>query len=234
MKVMKKKTLIIVGVVVALIVGFITYFVITDLNQEEKLKNELNEISNLVNTKDIDMEKVNKRLDTIVTTGEYAIVEKAVKEYLSDSFDNSIEMANLLNDERITKSLTIENYKEDGKDFKNTKVYLKETIIKLENCKNKYYEFLTEEKAMSYIDNENLDSYYIDFYKNEIMSDIEEVKNDKTIENSINDVISLLQNTEKVIDFLIENKDNWEVNEENIIFNSELLSNKYNELIENL
>ncbi len=231
---MKKKTLIIVGVVVALIVGFITYFVITDLNQEEKLKNELTEISNLVNTKDIDMEKVNKKLDTIVTTGDYAIVEKAVKDYLSDSFDNSIEMANLLNDERITKSLTIENYKEDGKDFKNTKVYLNETIIKLENCKNKYYEFLTEEKAMSYIDNENLDSYYIDFYKNEIMSDIEEVKNDKTIENSINDVISLLQNTEKVIDFLIENKDNWEVSEENIIFNSELLSNKYNELIENL
>lgn len=231
---MKKKTLIIVGVVVALIVGFITYFVITDLNQEEKLKNELTEISNLVNTKDIDMEKVNKRLDTIVTTGEYAIVEKAVKEYLSDSFDNSIEMANLLNDERITKSLTIENYKEDGKDFKNTKVYLNETITKLENCKNKYYEFLTEEKAMSYINNENLDSYYIDFYKNEIMSDIEETKNDKTIENSINDVISLLQNTEKVIDFLVENKDNWEVNEENIIFNSELLSNKYNELIDNL
>lgn len=232
---MKKKALIIIGVVVAIIVGIITYFVVTDLNQEEKLRTELTEISNLVAVyENIDMDKVNKKLDTIITTGNYAIVERAFKDYLKDNFNNSIEMANLLNDERITKSLTVENYKEDGKDFKNTKAYLSETINKLENCKNKYYEFLTEEKAMSYINNKNLDSYYIDFYKDEFVKDIETDKDDKTIENSISDVISLLQNSEKVINFLVNNKDSWEIDGENISFNSDVLSNQYNELINNL
>lgn len=232
---MKKKALIIIGVVVAIIVGIITYFVVTDLNQEEKLRTELTEISNLVAVyENIDMDKVNKKLDTIITTGDYAIVERAFKDYLKDNFNNSIEMANLLNDERITKSLTVENYKEDGKDFKNTKAYLSETINKLENCKNKYYEFLTEEKAMSYINNKNLDSYYIDFYKDEFVKDIETDKDDKTIENSISDVISLLQNSEKVINFLVNNKDSWEIDGENISFNSDVLSNQYNELINNL
>lgn len=204
---MKKKILIILGIIITIILGIITYFVVTDLNQEEKLRTELTEINNLVAIyENIDMNKTNKKLDTIITTGDYAIVEKAFKDYLKDNFINSIEMINLLNDERITKSLTIENYKEDGKDFKNTKAYLSETITNLENYKNKYYEFLTEEKAMSYINNKNLDSYYIDFYKDEFVKNIETNKNDKTIENSINDVISLLQNSEKVINFLIDNK----------------------------
>lgn len=231
---MKKKILIVIGVIIAIIVGVIGYFVVVDLNQESKLQNELTELSNLVNEEDIDIDKINKKLNTIITTGDYAIVEKAYKNYLSDNFSNIIEMATLLNDEKITASLTVENYKEDGKDFKNTKKYLKETIQDLEECKNKYYEFLTEEKAMSYINNKNLDSYYIDFYKNEIMGDIESERNDTTVEDSLNDVISLLQNSEKVINFLSDNKDSWNIEGENIVFNSNDLTSKYEELINNL
>lgn len=231
---MKKKVLIIIGVIVAIIIGIIGYFVVVDLNQESKLQNELTELSNLVNEENIDIDKINKKLNTITTTGDYAIVEKAYKNYLSDNFNNIIEMANLLNDEKITASLTVDNYKEDGKDFKNTKAYLKETIQNLEECKNKYYEFLTEEKAMSYINNKNLDSYYIDFYKNEIMGDIESERNDTTVEDSLNDVISLLQNSEKVINFLSDNKDSWNIEGENIVFNSDDLTSKYEELINNL
>ena len=231
---MKRKILIIIGVIVAIIIGIIGYFVVVDLNQESKLQNELTELSNLVNEENIDIDKINKKLNTITTTGDYAIVEKAYKNYLSDNFNNIIEMTNLLNDEIITASLTVDNYKEDGKDFKNTKEYLKETIQDLEECKNKYYEFLTEEKAMSYINNKNLDSYYIDFYKNEIMGDIESERNDTTVEDSLNDVISLLQNSEKVINFLSDNKDSWNIEGENIVFNSDDLTSKYEELINNL
>ena len=231
---MKKKILTIVGIVLAIIVALIAYFVVADLNQEKKLKNELTEISNLVNEENIDLDKVNKKLNTIITTGDYAKVEESFKNYLKDSFNNSIELSSLLNDERIESSLTVENYKEDGKDFKNTKAYLSETINSLEECKNKYYEFLTEEKAMSYINDKNLDSYYIDFYKEEIVKDIETEKNDKTIENSINDIISLLKNIKKVINFLSENKDSWQIEGENIAFNSDDLTNKYIELIDNL
>lgn len=46
----------------------------------------------------------------------------------------------------------------------------------LEEYKNKYYEYLTEEKAMSYLNTKDLDSYYVDFYKNEIVGYIETEK----------------------------------------------------------
>ena len=231
---MKKKILTILGVILAIIVLLITYFVVADLNQENKLKKELTEIIDLVNEENIDLDKINKKLNTIITTDDYAKVEESFKNYLKDSFDNTIELSSLLNDERIESSLTVENYKEDGADFKNTKAYLNETINSLEECKNKYYEFLSEENAMSYINNKNLDSYYIDFYKNEIVKDIENEKNDKTIENSVNDVISLLKNVEKVINFLSDNKDAWQIEGENIVFNSDALTNQYIELIDNL
>lgn len=231
---MKKKILIIIGIIIGAILALITYFVVSDLKQEDKLRNELIEISNLVNEENIDTDKVYKRLDTLVTKDDYKEVEKSFKSYLKDSFDNSMLMLNLLNDEKITNILTVENYKKDGKNFKETKEYIKKTIKDLEECKNKYYEFLTEGKAMSYINNKNLDSYYIDFYKEEILKDIDEEKNDKTIEESINDVISLLQNSEKVIDFLIENKNSWSIEGDNISFNSDSLIDKYNKLINEL
>lgn len=231
---MKKKILIIIGIIVGIIIGLIAYFVVSDLKQEDKLRNELIEISNLVNEENIDIDKVYKRLDTIVTKDDYKEVEKSFKSYLKDSFDNSTLMLNILNDEKITNILTVENYKKDGKDFKETKEYIKKTIKDLEECKNKYYEFFTEEKAMSYINNKDLDNYYIDFYKDEILKDIEEEKNDKTIEETINDVVSLLQKSEKVIDFLIENKSSWNIEGDNISFDSNSLINKYNKLTSEL
>lgn len=231
---LKKKVLIIMVVIVAIIVGVIAYFSVSDLQQENKIKTELTEISELANAENIDMDKINAKLNSTVTKGEYAIVEKSAKQYLSDNFNNSIEMANLLNDENITKMLTVENYKTDGKEFKNTKAYLSKTIQKLEDCKNKYYEFFTEEKAMSYINDKNLDSYYTDFYKNEIVADTETQGNDKTVENAINNTISTLKTSEKIIDFLIENKNYWEIQDDNIAFSSDSLANKYNELANNL
>ena len=63
----------------------------------------------------------------------------------------------------------------------------------LEEYKNKYYEYLTEEKAMSYLNTKDLDSYYVDFYKNEIVGDIQTEKNDTTVKESIESIISLFE-----------------------------------------
>ena len=118
---MKKKIIIAVVVIVALIVGVLGYMVISDMGQEDKLKTELSEINDLANAETIDMDEINKRLDRTVTTGDYAKVEDAFKSYLKDSFDNSIEIANLINDEKITTLLTADNYNTDGKEFIESK-----------------------------------------------------------------------------------------------------------------
>lgn len=229
---MKKKALIILGIIILIVVGLLAYVVIDDMQQESKLKEELVAINDLASAETIDMDKINEALNRTTTKGDYAVLEKAYKQYLRDSFDNSLEIASLLNDERIVTILTAENYIEDGPEFTETKAYIAETKQNLEDCKNKYYEFFTDEKAMSYVNDKNLDTYYIDFYKNEIAFDLEEAGEDKTVETAINDIIAILDGSEKVIDFLITNSNNWQIVDSNIVFNSDELSQQYDELIQ--
>ncbi len=232
---MKKKILLGVGIVVLVFAGIVGYMVVSDLGQEDKLKEELNSLNELVNADNIDLDLIYERLDRTVTKDDYAKVEKSFKTYLKDSFDNSIEIVNLLNDERITTSLTATNYVEDGPDFINTKAYLNETKTKLEECKTKYQEFLTYDKVMSYIENKNLDSYYIDLYKDEYVGDMDNtISEDDEMVTSINEIIELLNNTEEIIDFLIANKGSWNVEGENINFDTNALANQYDVLLNKL
>lgn len=231
---MKKKFLIIIAIIILILLGIIGYYVFIDMQQEEKLETELTEISNLTNAETIDIDAINETLKRTVTTGDYAVVEQAFKQYLKDNFDNSIQIAEILNDEKITNLLTVENYKADGKEFVETKNYIASTRDTLENCKNKYTEFFTEEKAMSYINDKGLDSYYTDLYKQKYVGDIETENNDKTVENAIDEIISILNKSEEVINFLIENQNSWEIRGENIVFNSESLSDEYDQLVENV
>ena len=230
---MKKKIIIAVVVIVALIIGVLGYMVISDMGQEEKLKTELSEINDLANAENIDMDEINKRLDRTVTTGDYAKVEDAFKSYLRDNFDNSIEIANLINDERITTLLTADNYKTDGKEFTESKSFILTTKQKLEKCKEKYSEYMTKEKAMSYIENKGLDSYYVDLYEQEYVGDMESAK-DTTVEDSIDEIISLLDTSETVLNLLSNNQDTWNVEGDNIVFSNDSIRNQYDELINSI
>ena len=231
---MKKKVLIAILLIIVIAIAVVGYFVFSDMMQEDKLKTELSELQQLVNTENIDMDAVNERLDRIITSGDYAQVENAFKSYLRENFNNSIEIANILNDEKLTKLLTVENYESDGKDFTESKEYITNTRTKLEDCKNKYTEFFTEDKAMSYINDKGLDSYYTDLYKNELMGDMDLALQDTTVQDSIDEVISILNTSEEVLNLLSENQNAWEIEGEKIVFNSESLSNEYDELINSL
>ena len=231
---MKKKVLIVLLIIIVIALVGVGYFVFTDMMQEDKLKTELSELNDLVNAENINMDAVNEKLDRRITTGDYEKVEDAYKSYLRDNFDNSIQIANNLNDEKITTLLTVENYESDGKDFIESKEYITNTRTTLEECKNKYTEFLTEEKAMSYINDKGLDSYYTDLYKNEFIGDMSLASKDTTVQDSIDEVITILNTSEEVLNLLSENQDSWEIDGENISFNNESLSNEYDELINSL
>ena len=231
---MKKKVLIVLLIIIVIALVGVGYFVFTDMQQEEKLKTELTELNDLVNAENIDMDAVNEKLDRRITTGDYEKVEDAYKSYIRDNFDNSIQIANILNDEKITTLLTVENYESDGKDFTESKEYITNTRTTLEDCKNKYTEFLTEEKAMSYINDKGLDSYYTDLYREEFIGDMSSAAQDTTVQTSIDEVITILNTSEEVLNLLSENQNSWEIDGEKISFNNESLSNEYDELINSL
>lgn len=231
---MKKKLLLIVGIIVALFIGLISYYVIIDLKQEDILLKELDEINMLSNESNIDIDKIYNMLDRTVTKDDYAKVERAFKNYLKDSFDNILKISSILEDDRLVNILTAQNYINDGKDFINTKEYIESTINNLKAYKEEYINYFTEEKVMSYVYKYNLDSYYVDLYKNEFVGDIESQTIDKTVENSIDEVLDFLNLSNQVIDLLRYNQDSWYIEEDMIVFNDDKLSNEYDNLINSI
>lgn len=228
---MKKKIFIGIGIFVGIILILIGVLVGKDLKQESNLKKELNEISEMVSDPDGDFKEISKRLNTTVTTGDYQKIEKAAKKYFTDILDDLIDLVTVLNDERITNILTVDNYVNDGKEFLTTRKYIKDTKEKLITGRDSYYELFTEEKVMTYLDGLTIDDYYRDFYRNEIIGDIENEKNDKTVEKAINQIIDMLDDSEKIINFLVENKNAWEVEEDTIVFDTNELVDQYNNLL---
>ena len=63
---------------------------------------------------------------------------------------------------------------------------------------------------------------------------MEATPKDNTVENSIDNIISILNTSEEVLNLLSQNQNSWEIDEENIVFNNESLSNKYDELVNSL
>ncbi len=231
-----KKTIIwiIIAIVLVIVIG-IGVLVVKDFKQEDILRQEMLEFENLTRAETIDLDAIDQRIRELKTTGDYGVIEKAMKDYLADVVNVSVDIANILNDERMTNILTPANYAEDGPDFVETKQFLQESMEKIEQYKNEVLELLTNEKAMSYIENKNLDQYYIDLYKEIALSEDTALDEDNAeIENSLNEANQILETETQIINFLSENKGNWEVQGENIVFNSDALTNQYNEYVSQL
>ena len=75
--------------IIALIIAIIAYMVITDLKQEQKLKEEFQYVDGLIEKEESKTEEISKALERTVTTkGDYLKTEKAYKAYLTDMYDN--------------------------------------------------------------------------------------------------------------------------------------------------
>ena len=199
------------------------------MKQKEKLVDELSQIEEMTKSGEFDMEKLNEKTSNIVTTGKYAKVEKAAKNYASDVFNKANEIKTVLEDEKMAQLLTASNYKTDGPEFVETKKYLSETKEKLQNFKTEMFGYLEEGKISSYIEAETTDSYSIELYKDLLKEDIEMPESErKEMEQAIDKVASMLDIAEEIINFLVENKGQWQVQGEQIVFNSNSLVQKYN------
>lgn len=228
---------IIVGaiVLVLIIAGIIGYLFINDMTQKAKIIEEFEQIETLTNSEDFTLEELNEKTKNIVSTGKYEAVERAAKKYASDVFGTAFEIKESLQDEKMAQLLAASNYSEDGPEFTETKKYISEKKQKLEDGKAKMLGFVEESKINSYIESETTDAYATELYKQLLAEDLEISETEKKeLESSIDKVISMLELEEDVIDFLIENKGNWEVQGEQVMFNSNSLVTEYNALLTKL
>ena len=226
---MNKKLKVSIIVIVAILVigiGAFAYFLISDLIEEGKLKNEINNISYVM--AEGNFEDAKNMTKTRVTKGDYLKVEDAAKNYLAELIDSTSGLIEIANDERLVNMLTADNYIKDGPEFTNTKSFITEAKNKINESKEKAKDKFTRENMMSHLD-QNLDSYYVDLYK-ELMGEADY----ESIETSLNEISNILENSEKVINFLVKNKDKWSVQNNTIIFTEDNLISEYNSLLSNM
>ncbi len=226
----KSKIILIIAIVVILaIIAIFAYSIVSELGQENKLNEEMNEISTIIASNDYTEEEINKRLDERVTDGDYGKVENAAKTYLKDVIKLNIELSQIVNNGELSTMLTSNNYQEDGPEFTKTKEYISSTTQRLEEMKKEYEEYMSTEKVMSYIEKENVDEYYVELYKT-IMGE----SSYEEISSSIDQLIDVLNKSNNIIDFLIENKGSWEIQDDMIVFSTNEQIEEYNNLIAQL
>ena len=72
-------------VLFVLVLGGVAYLVFSDLNEEKKLIEEMNQVYELMDANN--QAELEQKLNNIVTSGDYAIVEKAAKNYVKDFYN---------------------------------------------------------------------------------------------------------------------------------------------------
>lgn len=223
-----------IAVIGALFLAFgiiVAFFVVSDFKQEGKLDAELEEIYELSSDpENINLKEINIRLNRVVTKDDYAVVEKAMKAYISDVVENNLSIVTLLDDEALVSVLTAENYENDGPDFTQTKKYISRTRGAFQECKRNHKELLTEDKMLSYIEDCGLDSYYLDFYE-ERMRTMLDWDADGSVDESLNFMLNLMDLFDDVISFLSENKSSWEIVDGYITFDNDDLAEQYDNLL---
>lgn len=229
---MNKKILgIIAAVLVVIVIAVAGYFLTQGMRQEKLLIEEVNKISSM----DITKEDVNL---PIKTTGDYAVVEKAIKSYLSEFGADAKEVTTILSDEKIGKVLSADNYKEDGPEFAKTKEFISTTKTNFNEKMGRLVSMCKEETILENIKKENLDSKYEELYKNLMFDD--KVKKDlqdagKELEASSTTVNNMLDTQLEIINLLANNPTTWKINSSNQIeFSSVSMLSQYNTLVRKL
>lgn len=217
MKKALKVTLIVIAVIVALFIGLVSYFVYDQLKMESKLDAI---ITNLANEETIDM--------TLETTGDCAKIEKIMKTSYRDFYKLVDKIINEYGNPVVTNSLSANNYAKDGPKFVNTRKELNDLKIKRQELNEQMLQIVSQEAIDNNIKRYKLDDYYSEIYEEYahslklIIEDV--VEEDKSFNESIDVVIEIL-------DFLQQEKDHWQVEGENILFDDQSLLDKYNWLI---
>jgi len=225
----KVKRKVIIGVIalILIIVALFGYLLYTDLKQEDILREEISTLTDKDITKD--------RYDgTIKTRRDYAVVEKAIKNYLDEYAVTCQNVLKIMDDDTLINMLSAENYKNDGPDFTKSKKYLSDTKTKLNKDLDRLTTMTSSKEIMKNIEDKKVDKYYVDLYKELMLNGIAEKDFESAksyLESASNRVNNLLDTEQQVIDLLIANKGKWSIQNDKIVFNAVDVLNQYNELI---
>lgn len=227
----KKTLIIVVAIVLVLVIALLAFISTKDLREVAKLRAEADKLGKMDITKDeIDM--------SIKTTGDYATLEKTMKEYMNKYATLVKDLTKILEDEKLIQILSAENYKNDGPEFTESKAYITDARSNFNEKINTLIDMTKEETMINAIKEKNVSDQLVELYKElmlgkEMTTDLEETA--KSLEDSSATINKVLDIQENVLNMLITNKGQWKVNDEDEVeFSSQRLVDQYNKYLESL
>ena len=227
----KKKTILMILVIVAILVlialgGFFGY----QKYQEYLLSRETDKIGHLDILKDqVDMK--------IYTTGDYAVVEKTMKNYIADYGKISQQVITLIDDDTLKNLLTVERIEQDGKEFHDTLTYLQKKKTDIEKVMNQMITMTSDQEIMNTIQKEKVSVSYQNLYR-KMMLDSDIASALKQEQNNLIDTkektLVFIDNYIKIFEFLKANGSSYMVSDGQILFQNESLYQQYQSLVSSL
>ena len=222
----RKSSYVIVFIFIDILLCASLYFII-DATNINLLKKEITSLSKL----DISVDKINKDSKTYF---KYRIVENTIKDFLNDYSYKINEVYEFVDDDKLIKILSYDNYLNDGPEFNDSKHYLVDRKIKFNNIINELEKILEEDNIKKLIRNKVTNEYYITLYDEMIFSDEfnEQFENNRIFLKELRDKYNNIYDTSlEVLNFLSLYKDSWKLENGEIKFINNDLLNYYNSLI---
>lgn len=198
--------------------------------QEYLLSRETDKIGNLDILKDqVDMK--------IYTTGDYAVVEKTMKNYIADYGKISQQVITLIDDDTLKNLLTVERIEQDGKEFHDTLTYLQKKKTDIEKVMNQMITMTSDQEIMNAIKKEKVSVSYQNLYR-KMMLDSDIAGALKQEQNNLIDTkektLVFIDNYIKIFEFLKANGSSYMVSDGQILFQNESLYQQYQSLVSSL
>ena len=233
----KKKVIITVVVILVLILLVAGGFIFYHGNQTGKLIAEVNKLSEIQMT-NADGTLVEEPIDMeIKTTGSYAVVEETFKNYMNEIVTDTQALVDALDQEKIMNLVSIDNMKEDGPDFINSKEEITTMRDAISNYVAKMESLANEETLLSRIDDKDIGEYYKELYR-QLATDEESGVSLKDaiddLKTNEEDAVQALNDLESIFNFLSDNKAEWQIEGEQIVFTTESSYEEYTNLMESL
>jgi len=224
-----KIVLLVIGILLATIIGLIAIFVIKDFQQEAILKKEIEIYANK------DLVSDNFQIE-IKTKGDYAYVEEAIKKYYKNLSDNVKEVNSYLNREEFTQILSNENIVKDHPDFTLSHATIQNVKEKMKVLLGNIEKLCDESTIKSLIDKEKLSDkeYYYDLYL-DLMYSKDDLKELQELKNKMKDLSvtlnEFLDKMDEMLTYLQVNNSKIQYNEKAFFFTTEETLAGYKKLI---
>ena len=233
----RKKVVIAIIIIVLAVALAVGGFIFYHGNQTGKLITEANKMAE-VQIVNEDGSLVENPIDMeIKTTGSYAVVEETLKSYMNEIITETQELIKSLDEDKIMNLVSIDNIKEDGPDFTNSKAEIANMRESIDIYVSRMEENTKEDNLLSRIDDKNVSQYYKELYKQlaideesgaSMKASIEELK------TAQEEAKTALDDLESLFNFLSENKGEWQVEGDQIVFTTQSAYDEYTSLMSTL